>query len=244
MEIFNKLMEFLSNNFDKIFSYIVGIIGIVSAIWSHNSAKQSKQYEYLLKIADMHIDKELSDSEIAEAREKIQKMHDDIKENLPIEARKVVLENEYQMQLEQFHMQYENLQRLKAALEEFPDSSQFNTELEDIVIAEAKPYKYQSKTSLMLTCIMFIMLLDIVPKFLRWPVIMSAIYVLSKELIGFLPSEPTKRKLLIQNLTSKFYKWIYMVLDNSDYFVTIFNYQLPLKILFQFVHFHLVLHLF
>lgn len=151
MEIFNKLMEFLSNNFDKIFSYIVGIIGIVSAIWSHNSAKQSKQYEYLLKIADMHIDKELSDSEIAEAREKIQKMHDDIKENLPIEARKVVLENEYQMQLEQFHMQYENLQRLKAALEEFPDSSQFNTELEDIVIAEAKPYKYQSKTSLMLT---------------------------------------------------------------------------------------------
>jgi hypothetical protein len=141
METFKEVCAWMCNNFDKIFSYIVGILGIFSYVKTRKSSKQDKNYEYFLKIANKHIQKELSDEEIAKAKEKIQRMHDDIKENLPVEAKRIVLENEYQSQLEQLYLQYENLQRIKGKLQEYSGDSKFESELEDIIKSEISLYE-------------------------------------------------------------------------------------------------------
>lgn len=239
METFKEVCAWICNNFDRIFSYIVGIFGIISYVSSRKSSKQGKKYEYLLKIADKHIDKELSDSEIAEAKEKIQRMHDDIKENLSVEAKRVVLENEYQSQLEQLYLQYENLQRIKGKLQEYPGNSKFESELEDIIKSETSLYESKSKKNLILICLFSLLLMNSMSSFFRYPIIIGTIYFISNELLYLLPSDLTERKKMIKNmlikvlfmtlLTYVVILWLGLIFYDNDSYCKVFNYTLETR---------------
>lgn len=242
-EVFKEACAWVCNNFDRIFSYIVGIFGIISYVLARKSSKQDKNYEYLLKIADKHIEKELSDAEIAEAKEKIQRMHEDIKENLPVEAKRVVLENEYQSQLEQLYLQYENLQRIKEKLQGYPGDSKFESELEDIIKSETSLYKSKSKINLILICLFSLLLLNGMPGFFRYPIIIGTIYFISNELLYLLPSNLSERKIFIKNLLIKVLfmalftyvviLWLGLIFYYDDSYCKIFNYTFEIRFVFS-----------
>ncbi|EJG0984868.1 hypothetical protein V9654_004435 [Vibrio parahaemolyticus] len=140
-------MDFLAHDWVNEFFGIVGVIGTFFGVISWYSAKKtSKSYNYLLKVADMHVDKSYTEDQLTDSREKVKRelekinlLQTKIKNEIPIEARRAVLRDKLETKIEQLHDVYSSLHDTRLQLEKLGDPISIPLEIQKSIDSEIQP---------------------------------------------------------------------------------------------------------
>lgn len=125
---------------------------LASLISWRNTRKARRQYGYLLDLADLNIDKGVTEQEIAEKRMKATKLADrigDLQEQItheiPIEAKRAVLRDRFDASLASLSHAYQDLLRTKNELSGIGSEREIPQELRRAVQGELQPRYLQKE---------------------------------------------------------------------------------------------------
>lgn len=139
---------------------VIGLIGTVFGVFSwYQSQRTTKRYEYLLDIADKNIDKNVTEKELArkredirEATEQVRALQNHIEKQIPIEARRTVLKDRLNAEVELLHRTRNNVVLLKQELTEMGEFANIPRGLMRSIEAEISPeYLMREKRSTLKT---------------------------------------------------------------------------------------------
>lgn len=239
------VIEFIKEHFNNIFSYIVGIVGILSAIWTyrsyHSGKEKDKTYDFLLDVAGKTIDKNIKEKDLKDLQNQIDKLKEEIRETIPIEAERVVLKNKLETEINLLDKQYSKIHELKEKLSELPDNHLLSSELENIIQFEIRPEYEESikrekaKERIIIVTLITLLLLNILPGSLSNIVSLISVIALVDQFRLLLPNEEKKRKKLIKNFAQKvliisegiintlYFICVINAFNNDSTIVTVFN---------------------
>lgn len=146
VDTFN-LAVFLAENWLNILFGLVGIAGSIFGYSSWSSSRKSESaYKHLFELADLHIDKSLTDKKLSDSKLQLQEEADRIKElqrtirhEIPIEARRAVLRDKFETNVEQIHDVYLSLNRARTELTKLGDRTEIPEEIKKAIDDEIKP---------------------------------------------------------------------------------------------------------
>jgi len=137
------LASFLFSNWLNI---LFGLFGVVGCIFGYLSWKFTAPYKHLFELADKHIDKTLTDEQLSETKEKlnveaekIKELQNKIRHEIPIEARRAVLRDKLETNIEQIQEVYISLNKSRKQLEQLGDKSSIPIAIEDAIKSEIQP---------------------------------------------------------------------------------------------------------
>ncbi len=207
------VIEFIKENFNNIFSYIVGIIGVLSAIWTyrsyHSSKEKDKTYDFIFDAAGKNIDKNIKEKDLKDLQNQIDELKEEIRETIPIEAERVVLKNKLEAEINLLNEQHSKIHELKERLLELPDNHLLSSELENIIQFEIRPEYEESikrekaKERIIIVTLITLLLLKILPNSLSNIVSLISVIALVDQFRLLLPNEEKKRKKTIKNFAQK-----------------------------------------
>jgi hypothetical protein len=141
------LAIFISENWSNI---VFGLFGVAGTIFGYSSWKSSKKstatYKYLFKLAERHIDKSLTDEGLLETKQKLNEEAERIKElqrkirnEIPIEARRAVLRDKLETNIEQIHEVYLSLNKAREQLKKLGEEVTIPPEIKNEIDSEIQP---------------------------------------------------------------------------------------------------------
>lgn len=143
--VLNTIAEIIQNN---IILSVATLIGTIFGIWgfvnSRKSKKEMKRYEYLFKLADQNIDKNLSEEELNdlkkqqdEAEKKVESLHNIIKKDIPLEAQRTILADKLKEQETALGQSYERYQKIK---EEYEEIARIDNNIPEYILREIEKH--------------------------------------------------------------------------------------------------------
>lgn len=147
-----SLAVFLMQNWMNLFFGIIGIAGTIFGYVSWRLAKKSTAaYSLLFELADRHIDKSLTDKKLSDTKDqlkeeanRIRELQSKIQHEIPIEARRTVLKDKLETNVEQMHEVYTSLQKVRKQLLKLGDEANIPYEIKSAIDTEIQP-KYLAK---------------------------------------------------------------------------------------------------
>lgn len=142
-----SLAVFLATNWMNILFGLFGVAGAIIGFASwHSSRKSSAAYAHLFELADRHIDKSLTDKKLLYTKQQLKQEVDRIKElqrkiqhEIPIEARRAVLRDKLETNIEQIHEVYTSLQGARDQLQKLGEQAEIPTEIREEIDIEIQP---------------------------------------------------------------------------------------------------------
>ena len=154
-EQINQLADFVTKNtwvvaFLAIFGFFSALIGTWLSIRSYKDGqKNNKRFESFYEIVDKNIDKTTTEEEIEQKRKKadeisgkiisLQAQQDQIKRDIPIEAKKAVLQDRLNSSVEDLTRYYHDIQSIRTQLDQLGSSSQIPEDLLRQIGSEIQP---------------------------------------------------------------------------------------------------------
>lgn len=226
------IVEFIKENFNNIFSYIVGIVGVLSAIWTyrsyHSGKEKDKTYDFLLDVAGKNIDRNIKEKDLKDLQNQINKLKEEIRDTIPIEAERVVLKNKLETEINLLNKQYSKINELKEKLLGLPDNHLLSSELENIIQFEIRPEYEESikrekaKERIIIVTLITLLFFNILPDSLSNIISLVSVIVLIDQFRFLLPNEEKKLKKLIKNFSQK----VLIISEgiiNALYFICVIN---------------------
>jgi len=148
MDLAQTVRDFLTNNpWASIFILLIGVVGSVVSIISWRSSKRSeKAYKYLFQIAELNIDKSTTEEvlarkkkEVSEASEKIVSLQQQIRRDIPIVAKRAVLEDRLDSAMESLTRYYQDVQTIQRDLERLGTSPDIPQDILTSIRSEIQP---------------------------------------------------------------------------------------------------------
>lgn len=126
---------------------IVGAAGTVFGIVSWNSARKANKVQaYLFKVAEQNIQKDISETELAKKRadieisaKQLEELRAQIRRDIPIEARRAVLLDRLNLQLEHLNQSHQAALETRRELETMGDHAEISVELLSAIESEIRP---------------------------------------------------------------------------------------------------------
>jgi hypothetical protein len=143
----NTILIFVSEQWLNLLFGAVGIVGTYLTYRSRRSAQDSeKAYQHLFKLAELHIDKSLTDKQLADRKEEVQQearkiegLQNQIRQEIPIAARRAVLRDRFETQLQHFHEIYSSLMRARDQLNRLGQPIELSSEIKRAIESEIRP---------------------------------------------------------------------------------------------------------
>jgi hypothetical protein len=148
----NQIAEFLTKNtwavaFLAIFGFLSAFIGTWLSVASYRDGQKNKKiYEKLFEIAEKNIDKTTTEEEIEQKRKqademsgKIISLQNQIKRDIPIEARRAVLQDRLNSSVEVLTRYYEDIKSIRMQLDHLGASLQIPEDLLQQIESEIQP---------------------------------------------------------------------------------------------------------
>lgn len=131
-----SVTAFFAENWLNIVFGAIGIVGTVIGYVSWQSAKKSTAaYTHLFELADRHIDKSLTDKKLSDTKEqlkeeanRISELQRKIQHEIPVEARRAVLRDKLETNVEQIHEVYISLQKAREQLVKLEEEAEIPKE--------------------------------------------------------------------------------------------------------------------
>lgn len=144
--------EFIGEHWLTIAFGIFGILGAIASIVSWNSSRRFKrENEYLFRLADLHIKKDITEKTIEEKKneeielkEKIEDLQSIVKREIPLEAKRTVLLDRYDATITVLRDAHRDLLKTKRELEALSTKSDLPPELIKSIESAVEP-KYIRK---------------------------------------------------------------------------------------------------
>lgn len=126
---------------------LIGVIGTIIGVVQWRSAKQTdRSYKYLLELAEKNIEKNISEEELSRKREdikqatsQIKSLQEQIRREIPMEARKAVLKDRLYAEVERLSHTYALVVELRKQLNEMPTESNIPLDLMKSIESEISP---------------------------------------------------------------------------------------------------------
>lgn len=129
---------------------ILGIIGVIGTAYTvygfYQEKKSNKLRDYIFEKAKINIEHEYNEQKLNETKDelnniqfKFNEVKDQIKKDLPIEAKKVVLKDKLDVTYENLMRFYNDVLRIKSQLDELGEESKVSNEILDSIKAEVEP---------------------------------------------------------------------------------------------------------
>jgi len=163
----NEIYIFLLNK-DNTLTLVFGLIGLIGtflAILTWRSHKKTKQiYDYLFNIADKNIEKDITEAEISKKKDEVEiasmrisELQEQIRKDIPIEAKRAVLKDRLNSQIEQLKLLLDSTKIIQKNLNKIGESSQIPSEIFKAIENEISPeYIIREKRSNLKTILMMI----------------------------------------------------------------------------------------
>jgi hypothetical protein len=146
-----------------VLSCLFGLFALIFAIFERRSnQKHNRIYDRLFEIADKHIDKTLTEEELISkkneveiASKRIEKLEEQIRQDIPIEAKRAVLRDRLNSQVEQLKSFLDSTKNIKKELEKIGETPKIPNNLFDVIEKEISPeYLLREKRSNLKTDLM------------------------------------------------------------------------------------------
>lgn len=150
------IVTFISEQWLNLIFGLIGVVGTYLTYRSWRSSRDSeKAYHHLFKLAELHIDKSLTDKELADRKaevqeeaNKIESLQNQIRQDIPLAARRAVLRDRFETQLEQLQDIHLSLMKARDQLDRLGVSVELPTEIKSSIEKEIQPeYAIRAKKS-------------------------------------------------------------------------------------------------
>lgn len=136
-EIIQKLLLYCQQNLLTILFGLAGVIGTMLAILSWRESRKTKQiYSFLFDQASKNINKAITEEQLQQKKrevefesKKIQKLQEQIRRDIPIEARRAVLKDRLNSQIEQLKTFFDFTREIRQQLLSMGDNSDIPPDL-------------------------------------------------------------------------------------------------------------------
>lgn len=198
-----------------ILNIVFGIIGVVGTIFGvvswYSANKTTKTYEYLFRVAEKNIEKDITEEELGKRREDIKKatqefqsLQNQIRKEIPIEAKRTVLRDRLNSEMESLNRTYNSVKNLNAELLHLGDTTNIPPDLLKTIANEISPeYLIRERQSNLKTYLTIIttaaaVLSALLPSYIRnfvnIPLFILTIPILARLLQLSIPQNPLERK--------------------------------------------------
>lgn len=196
---------------------LIGVIGTIFAVVQWRSAKQTdRAYKYLLQLAEKNIEKDISEEELTKKREDIKEatnqinsLQEQIRREIPMEARKAVLRDRLYAEVEHLSHAYTSVVELKKQLNEIP-ATDIPPDLMKKIESEISPeyvineQKSNLKTYLTIlttgTAVLSALIQSPIERFITIPLLILAIPILVQLLRLSIPRQYDQRQKMIAQM--------------------------------------------
>jgi hypothetical protein len=139
--------SFVSEQWLNLIFGIIGIVGTYLTYRSWRSMRDSeKAYQHLFQLAELHIDKSLTEKELADRKaevqdeaRKIESLQNQIRQDIPLAARRAVLRDRYETQLNHLQDIHSSLEKARNELNRLGVSVELPTEIKSAIEKEIQP---------------------------------------------------------------------------------------------------------
>jgi hypothetical protein len=206
----------------NIASFIIGVLGVVGTVYTIRGWRRSEQdrktLQYLFQTAEKNLQKDITEAEIHQKKQEASKIateiHDlqqQLRESIPIEARRAVLLDKLFSQESLVSQTYSSVQEIRKELGPDAPPSQITPELAKIIERDIRPeyvlreershFKNQLTIITTAVAILSAILPDPIGPLISIPLFLLAAPVLVKLYKSYLPKDPTGRKLYTCRIT-------------------------------------------
>ncbi len=232
------IVKLITNNIILSIATLVGtLVGILGIVDSKKSKKELNKYEYLFKIAEKNIDRDLTTEELEqlhkqkkEIQQKLDGLNNIIQNDIPLEAQKTVLLDRLKEDEKYLVHSYNNYSNTKKEYEELLKTKtdipkDILNEIEFHIMPEyliqQKKQRYMSMLTYISYITAFLSIIPVVRSLGNFSIIFSA-YPLIQIFILSMPKDKKKRKKYLKKII---YYTVFIILGIYDFIITIaFSY--------------------
>lgn len=218
----------IENNILNYLGIIFGVIGIIGTIYTvktwRDSKKDKEAFRFLIDVANKNIDKNITEKDIEQKKDEVKRysqiigdLQDQIKKDIPIQARVAVLKDKLNAQNDSLIETYSSIQKISAELKDIDYKKNIPKEILSLIENEINPEyikkekRSKSKTYLTLLTTLAAISSTIFPKFISlWitiPLFALAIPSLTILFKEYWPSDPVQRKMFLNKILATFFSF-------------------------------------
>ena len=178
MDWWTALAKFVGNPITTVVSVIFGMVGTLLTYWSFRKSRRTdKIYSQLFEVAEKNIDKTVTQNELSQKRrevqaasEQIRNLQEQIRKDIPLQARRAVLMDRLDSQIEHLQQSLDSTLTTKRELAELRQSVDIPPELLKAIESEISPqYRLKNRRESLRTYLLIILAVAaVVPAVAPW----------------------------------------------------------------------------